>query len=159
MGTHKSGTNKHLRSVHFANSITGWAVGFDGIVLATRDGGANWETQSTRTEKALLGVTFANAKIGWAVGADNIMLRAGRPISAPWADDTTVSSIGPGGGLSVSFLDHTELGPAVHEARVFARVGRGRGTLLGLQGNPTRATGGGILTGTLPRLESIRVTM
>ncbi len=45
-------TRGSLRGIHFINPLVGWAVGRDeqptgsvGIVLATRDGGANWQRQ------------------------------------------------------------------------------------------------------------------
>lgn len=34
-----------LTAVWFANATTGWAVGHDGMIIATRDGGVNWELQ------------------------------------------------------------------------------------------------------------------
>ncbi len=34
-----------LTALHFANAREGWAVGHEGVVLHTRDGGATWEVQ------------------------------------------------------------------------------------------------------------------
>jgi photosystem II stability/assembly factor-like uncharacterized protein len=34
-----------LTAVYFASPSTGWAVGHDGVILATRDGGASWHVQ------------------------------------------------------------------------------------------------------------------
>src|SRR5207342_636821 len=34
-----------LTALHFANAHEGWAVGHEGVVLHTRDGGASWEVQ------------------------------------------------------------------------------------------------------------------
>lgn len=52
----------------------GWAVGADGVILATADGGANWTSQSSGTERLLRGVFFLrDALHGWAWG-DEVML-------------------------------------------------------------------------------------
>ena len=34
-----------LFAVHFANASKGWAVGHDGVVLASSDGGQSWTKQ------------------------------------------------------------------------------------------------------------------
>ena len=34
-----------LTAVYFASPVIGWAVGHDGVILATRDGGASWRLQ------------------------------------------------------------------------------------------------------------------
>jgi photosystem II stability/assembly factor-like uncharacterized protein len=38
--------NNKTIGVHFADEHTAWAVGSDGTILATRDGGAIWEPQN-----------------------------------------------------------------------------------------------------------------
>ena len=48
----------------------GWAVGDDGLVLATSDGGTVWAAQSSGTTGDLEAVTFVDDSQGWAVGAD-----------------------------------------------------------------------------------------
>jgi photosystem II stability/assembly factor-like uncharacterized protein len=54
--------------VQFVGVRTGWAVGSDGIIVATRDGGASWQKQTSGTDESLLGGSFVNALTGWAVG-------------------------------------------------------------------------------------------
>ncbi|QTQ37943.1 WD40/YVTN/BNR-like repeat-containing protein [Aromatoleum petrolei] len=59
-----------LTAVHFVDEMRGWAVGHGGVILATTDGGANWQLQATLDEKpVLLSVYFADAQRGYAVGA------------------------------------------------------------------------------------------
>lgn len=45
-----------------------WAVGSQGTILATTDGGANWSTQQSGAPTVLTGVCFADPSHGWAVG-------------------------------------------------------------------------------------------
>ena len=59
-----------LTAVHFVDETHGWAVGHGGVILATGDGGANWQLQATLEGKpVLLSVYFADAQRGYAVGA------------------------------------------------------------------------------------------
>ena len=68
-----SGTEP-LRGVHFAGPETGWAVGANGTILATSDGGATWTAQNSGTDNALSGFACADARCGWAVGANGTIL-------------------------------------------------------------------------------------
>src|ERR1700730_3395987 len=64
-----------LHFVHFRDARTGWAVGENGVILATRDGGKHWQQIQTRaTDSSLWGVQFAGAHTGWAVGRDGTVL-------------------------------------------------------------------------------------
>jgi len=75
LGTRNSGTTwapqirvrgEHLEGVNFAES-SGWAVGWDGTILATATAGATWQPQNSRTEKNLFVMYFADARAGWAI--------------------------------------------------------------------------------------------
>jgi hypothetical protein len=44
---------KYVGQIAFVTAQTGWAVGSGGTILATRDGGANWEAQRSGTNKWL----------------------------------------------------------------------------------------------------------
>jgi photosynthesis system II assembly factor YCF48-like protein len=46
----------------------GWAVGYDGTIVATTDGGATWTAQTSGTTNTLIWVSFVDANHGWAVG-------------------------------------------------------------------------------------------
>ena len=47
------------------NENVGWAVGENGIVLHTKDGGQRWSKQESGTEETLRSVRFADEKVGW----------------------------------------------------------------------------------------------
>ncbi len=63
-----STTNKFLYGVFFADSLNGWVVGDEGLILHTNNGGDNWEIQETNVGSWLLGVHFVDDNNGWAVG-------------------------------------------------------------------------------------------
>jgi photosystem II stability/assembly factor-like uncharacterized protein len=72
-----------LRSVHFSDATHGWAVGDNGTILATTDGGAHWTAQVSGTTNELKGVGFPDATHGWAVG-DSDTIRATTDGGAHW---------------------------------------------------------------------------
>ena len=45
-----------------------WAVGMEGTIIATRDGGEHWRRQPSGVDHALQAVAFADTLHGWAVG-------------------------------------------------------------------------------------------
>ncbi|MGO8683096.1 MAG: cadherin-like beta sandwich domain-containing protein, partial [Thermoleophilia bacterium] len=51
-----------------ANASDGWAVGDNGTIIATTDGGTTWNVQNSGTTDELTAVAFANASDGWALG-------------------------------------------------------------------------------------------
>ncbi len=65
-----------LNAVAVLDSDTVTAVGADGTILRTTDGGANWTFQSSGTTNDFKAVSFVGAKTGTAVGA-------GRPMGVP----------------------------------------------------------------------------
>ncbi|MBL4655088.1 MAG: PKD domain-containing protein, partial [Bacteroidia bacterium] len=68
------GPGMHLRSVFFFDSNNGWAVGNNGSIVATTDGGNNWIPQSSNINEKLKGVYFVSALVGWVVGnGDNVL--------------------------------------------------------------------------------------
>jgi photosystem II stability/assembly factor-like uncharacterized protein len=62
-----SGTMAWLRSVYFLDERRGWAVGGNGALLLTADGGATWKVRARPTEDALRDVYFSDAETGWLV--------------------------------------------------------------------------------------------
>lgn len=67
----------------------GVAVGWDGTVLATRDGGQSWEAQASATQVNLHGVAFsADGQRGWAVGRDGVVI-ATRDGGRNWRPQTS----------------------------------------------------------------------
>src|SRR5262245_26262301 len=66
-----------LHAVQFVSADEGWAVGDDGVVLQTIDGGKTWERQPTGVRASLRGVHFLNPFTGWVVGREELPLGAG----------------------------------------------------------------------------------
>jgi photosystem II stability/assembly factor-like uncharacterized protein len=58
----------HLTELFFITPDSGWVVGADGYILATRDGGDNWQAQSSGTERTLRSLHFVNSSVGWITG-------------------------------------------------------------------------------------------
>jgi photosystem II stability/assembly factor-like uncharacterized protein len=66
-----------LHAVHFAREADGsaregWAVGDEGVVWHTRDGGESWERQPTAVRAALRSVQFLTPYIGWVAGREEM---------------------------------------------------------------------------------------
>lgn len=64
-------TRSTLTAVTFANDKDGWAVGHNGVILHTADGGLSWKVQQylPNLQKPLLDVAFKNSLEGIALGA------------------------------------------------------------------------------------------
>jgi photosystem II stability/assembly factor-like uncharacterized protein len=65
---------RRLSGAHFADARHGWAVGSNGTILATDDGGSKWPLQTSGVANNLNGVHFADATHGWAVGDNGTIL-------------------------------------------------------------------------------------
>lgn len=57
-----------IHAIQFIDSSEGWAVGDDGVIWHSIDGGKTWERQKTGTRASLRGVHFLTPYTGWAVG-------------------------------------------------------------------------------------------
>ena len=57
-------------AVSFSDAMNGWAVGFQGLIVRTTDGGATWVPQNTGAPvgAALLGVTATGPNSAWVTG-------------------------------------------------------------------------------------------
>ena len=71
-GEQKSRTMAWLHAVYFLDLYRGWAVGSNGTLLATTDGGATWAAMRRPTEDTLRDIYFADAATGWLVCERNI---------------------------------------------------------------------------------------
>jgi photosystem II stability/assembly factor-like uncharacterized protein len=60
--------NKSLRSVHFVNSMSGWAAGDSGAVYVTTDGGKVWKPQSSGSDADMSFIYFIDLNRGWMLG-------------------------------------------------------------------------------------------
>src|SRR5687768_4774386 len=65
-----SGTTNDLRGLHFVDATHGWAVGLNGTILHTTDGGENWSPQNPGTSGVhnYFAVRFLDRNLGWAGG-------------------------------------------------------------------------------------------
>ncbi len=65
-----------LHAVQFVDKNEGWAVGDEGVIWHTIDGGKNWERQNSGVAASLRAIHFLNPYSGWVVG--RIELSGGR---------------------------------------------------------------------------------
>jgi len=82
---------RRLNAVWFATPERGWAVGGEGVIIATTDGGLNWRPQRSGVGDDLYDVKFFNEAEGWAVGRGGALLHTtdgGRT----WADTKRVNT-------------------------------------------------------------------
>jgi photosystem II stability/assembly factor-like uncharacterized protein len=61
-----------LHAVAFVDAREGWAVGDEGVVWHTIDGGKTWERQPTGVRASLRGVQFLNPYTGWVAGREEL---------------------------------------------------------------------------------------
>jgi photosystem II stability/assembly factor-like uncharacterized protein/TolA-binding protein len=61
-----------LRAVQFVDAKEGWAVGDEGVILHTIDGGQTWERQATGLRASLRSLVFLNPYVGWAAGREEL---------------------------------------------------------------------------------------
>ncbi len=64
--------SEQFNAIYFANQNSGWAVGIDGIIAKTIDGGSTWFEQKS-THHSLNAVQFVNENTGWIVGFNGIL--------------------------------------------------------------------------------------
>ncbi|MFZ1321919.1 MAG: YCF48-related protein [Ignavibacteria bacterium] len=68
-------TGGNLNSVQFINDMSGFAVGDSGMIIATADGGSNWQCVTSGTTQKLRSVYFINALTGWASGDGGVIVK------------------------------------------------------------------------------------
>jgi photosystem II stability/assembly factor-like uncharacterized protein len=68
------GTNWFF-GTYFVNLVAGWAVGFNGVIYRTTDGGGNWVPQVSNTTNRLVAVSFPNNNTGYAVGYSGTIVK------------------------------------------------------------------------------------
>ena len=70
-----SGVTDNLFSVYFVSETNGWAVGSNGRILSTSNGGALWAQQVSNTTQTLFSVVFPAALTGYAIGGSNTVVK------------------------------------------------------------------------------------
>ena len=66
-----------FRGVYFLNENRGWAIGNNGIVVSTTNGGVNWTSQTLGSGITLNAITFSDSLTGWIVGSNERIYRSG----------------------------------------------------------------------------------
>jgi photosystem II stability/assembly factor-like uncharacterized protein len=66
-----------LHAIQFLDSNEGWAVGDDGVVWHTIDGGRTWDRQATGVRASLRSVQFLTPFVGWIAGREELANGAG----------------------------------------------------------------------------------
>jgi photosystem II stability/assembly factor-like uncharacterized protein len=155
-----------LTALHFPTPMQGWAVGHEGSVLHTADGGSTWSRQldgraiadllqkqkeaaafpGQGGDKPLLDVWFEDDKKGYAIGAFNLILRTedGGQSWTPWLDRVDnpkgmhLYAIRPAGGSVFIVGEQGLVLKLDREKQRFTSVALPyKGTLFGVVGTPT----------------------
>jgi photosystem II stability/assembly factor-like uncharacterized protein/tetratricopeptide (TPR) repeat protein len=66
-----------LRAVQFVDAKEGWAVGDEGVIWHTIDGGKTWERQPSGVRGSLRSLHFLNPFTGWVAGREELPGGAG----------------------------------------------------------------------------------
>jgi photosystem II stability/assembly factor-like uncharacterized protein len=69
--------------VKFLDEFEGWAVGAQGTLIHTTDGGAHWTVERSGTTHALERICFAGHTRGWLVGFGGTILSYTPDAAAP----------------------------------------------------------------------------
>src|SRR5437764_12577071 len=103
-----------IYAVRFASDKrTGWAVGADGVILHTTDGGFRWEEQHAETPVPLYGLYVKDAKTAVAVGARGLVLTTVNGGRRWLVHETNAGKDGANHLYSVSFTSDALRGWAV----------------------------------------------
>lgn len=84
-----------LSGVYALDSLSVWAVGQNGLIIHTSDGGSTWDSISNGATKSIYTVEFLNADTGFVAGRDNG--------STPWTNGLLQRTVD--GGQSWEFVD------------------------------------------------------
>ena len=79
-----------LWAVALVDSATGWAVGENGAIWSTTDGGFTWSKQTSGVSETLTDVVFADASTGVVVGSAGTILSTSDG-GETWAVDTSAT--------------------------------------------------------------------
>ncbi len=67
-------TLRDLNDVYFADSQNGWAVGYEGTILKTTNGGTTWIQVNSGIQEAIFSTHFTDLQNGWSVGSHGSIL-------------------------------------------------------------------------------------
>jgi photosystem II stability/assembly factor-like uncharacterized protein len=130
----------NYNDMYFFNENKGVAVGNDGKIIKTNDGGATWLTVPAGTNQSIRSVEFLNEKIGWA-GSTGCLLKtndggatwsvvaapAGIPAariiySVSFSNENDGIAVCQGGGANGGFVLVTNDGGITWEGKTLAAV-------------------------------------
>jgi photosystem II stability/assembly factor-like uncharacterized protein len=94
-----SGVSNDLHGVYFLDSNTGWAVGRQGKIVRTTNGGSSWSEQNSSTTEDLNDVFMLNSSLGYAVGKKGKIVKFN---GTSWSDASSGETRDVG---AVYFLD------------------------------------------------------
>lgn len=77
--TQKSGTRQTLHGVGCVNESLCWAVGADGTILGTANGGKKWLPNVSTTRQVLFGISCPTKSRCYAVGDQGEVLTGTKP--------------------------------------------------------------------------------
>ena len=70
----KAELDANFEGICFFDSNSGWAIGSEGTIAHTSNGGETWTIQNSSTNRYLFGTDFISNKEGWVVGEDGVIL-------------------------------------------------------------------------------------
>ncbi len=116
-------TTKNIAALTMLSATSGWAVGEEGTILRTNDGGVTWESVASTVEDNLWSVAFANASFGFAVGDNGTMLKWNGSAWSAMESQTSLSLLGVA-------LSGTQKGVAIGEGGTIVEWNGSEWTLL-----------------------------
>lgn len=81
-----SGTTNSIYAVDFVDTEYGWACGYGGMILHTKNGGQTW-TKQTSGVSSVNNIDFVNRNVGWGVGDGWVILHTTNG-GATWTHDS-----------------------------------------------------------------------
>lgn len=108
-------------NIQFADNKIGWAVGSNGTILRTSDGGANWTNQKSGVKVLLTGLAVLDVNKAWATGASGTLLYTNDG-GETWNRRDINSQVGIS---DIMFLD-SDRGWAVGYDAIFSTVDSGK---------------------------------
>ncbi|MGL5985842.1 MAG: PKD domain-containing protein, partial [Burkholderiales bacterium] len=85
-------TRYRLNAIDMADSNSGWAVGLNGTIVRTVNGGVSWLNQYTGTSAALNALRTIDANTAWAAGDHGVILKT-TDGGSTWAPQSSGASV------------------------------------------------------------------
>lgn len=89
----------YLMDICFVDTLYGWAVGYNGTVMRTTNGGNNWERVETNFNKLISKASFVDREKGWLMSYYDDTIYNTVDGGMNWDSIACLSSIPPGGGF------------------------------------------------------------